>query len=197
LSESSSSGPGAFEQEIQLQVPLTERARAALSFQSYESAPRIRDVTLRPLSRHWSENGWFAEYLRLEGGKVGIHGAPPISIRQISLSRAAPERINAFHIHPKLPQNELWTVVEGQLLVWLADCREGSATEGVLQKVILTGEEPVQLFIPAGVAHGYRAGPQGALLLYAMDQEFDITDPNEGRLPWDYFGAQLWEADRG
>ena len=25
----------------------------------------------------------------------------------------------------------------------------------------------------------------------------EINDPNEGRLPRDQFGAELWEADRG
>jgi dTDP-4-dehydrorhamnose 3,5-epimerase len=34
-------------------------------------------------------------------------------------------------------------------------------------------------------------------LLYTMDQQFDISDPNEGRLPWDQFGTDLWNEDRG
>ena len=53
------------------------------------------------------------------------------------------------------------------------------------------------LHIPTGVAHGYKAGPDGALLAYAMNSQFNIDDPNEGRLPWDHFGAELWEEDRG
>lgn len=118
-------------------------------------------------------------------------------IRQLSASHAAPGRINAFHIHPRCGQNELWTVLQGQLLVWLVDCRADSATAGVRQRVLLNAEEPAQLYIPAGVAHGYRAGADGALLVYAMDQQFDPADPDEGRLPWDHFGAGLWEEDRG
>lgn len=178
-------------------IRLTADVEAALSFQSYPRAATIDGVRLRPLRRHWSDNGWFAEYLRLEGGRTAAEGEEGMELRQLSLSRAAPDRINAFHIHPKVAQNELWTVVQGQLLVWLVDCRQGSSSEGIRQRVILTSEEPGQLFIPAGVAHGYRAGPDGALLLYAMDQQFDAADPNEGRLPWDHFGAQLWEEDRG
>jgi dTDP-4-dehydrorhamnose 3,5-epimerase len=30
-----------------------------------------------------------------------------------------------------------------------------------------------------------------------MNGQFDPADPNEGRLPWDHFGAELWEPDRG
>jgi dTDP-4-dehydrorhamnose 3,5-epimerase len=30
-----------------------------------------------------------------------------------------------------------------------------------------------------------------------MNSQFDVQDPNEGRLAWDFFGAELWEDDRG
>lgn len=178
-------------------VALTEDALGALSFQEYAPGPRIDGVWARPVRKYRAENGWFAECVRLTGGSVESLPAGEMELRQLSVSFAAAGRINAFHIHPRVPQNELWTVLQGQLTVWLVDCREGSPSEGTRQKVVLSGEEPAQLFIPAGVAHGYRAGRDGALLLYAMDQQFDAGEPNEGRLPWDHFGADLWEEDRG
>ena len=182
-----------------LAVPLVPEAQRALTFQRYGSGPSIDGVWTRPLTKHRAENGWFAELFRLGRGEIESLpiGAGSFEPRQLSVSYAAPGRLNAFHIHPKAPQNEIWTVIEGQLLVWLADCRAGSPTAGLLQRVILTGEQPVWLHIPAGVAHGYRAGREGALLVYAMDQQFDPSDPNEGRLPWDHFGAEIWEEDRG
>jgi dTDP-4-dehydrorhamnose 3,5-epimerase len=176
---------------------LSERVRGELTFQEYGPTPRIAGVRLLSLSKHRSENGSFAELMRLDSsGRVSLEG-DAFQVRQISVSHAAPGRINAFHIHPRLPQNELWSVVEGQLMVWLVDCRAGSQTEDVRQRVVLSSEEPVLLHIPAGIAHGYRAGPEGALLVYAMDQQFDPDRPNEGRLPWNHFGSELWEEDRG
>jgi dTDP-4-dehydrorhamnose 3,5-epimerase len=77
------------------------------------------------------------------------------------------------------------------------DLRQSSSTAGVKRKVILSGEQPMQLYIPSGVAHGYKAGLEGGMLLYAMDQQFNLADPNEGRLPWDFFGADLWSENRG
>ena len=74
---------------------------------------------------------------------------------------------------------------------------EESSTEGIKHRYVLNGEEPGLLLIPRGVAHGYKAGPEGALLVYAMNSQFNLRDPNEGRLPWDYFGRDLWEDDRG
>lgn len=180
-------------------VALSEDVRRALTFQSYSKATTIDGVKHCPLRKHRSENGWFAELFRLAAGSPENCEAAGDGwdLRQLSMSHASPFRINAFHIHPVVEQNEIWTVASGQLLVWLVDCRKGSPTEGVRQKVVLNGESPAQLFIPAGVAHGYRAADEGALLIYAMDQQFDAANPNEGRLPWDHFGADLWEEDRG
>jgi dTDP-4-dehydrorhamnose 3,5-epimerase len=167
-----------------------------LTFETYPAAPEIQGLWLHPLRKNRSDNGWFMEYARIENGQVQNTPAP-LELRQISMSHAEAGRINAFHIHTKLPQNEIWTVIQGQLMIWLVDCRKDSSTSGAKRRVILSGEQPTQLFIPAGVAHGYKAASGGATLLYAMDQQFDLSDPNEGRLPWDHFGAELWAEDRG
>ncbi|MHC4715522.1 MAG: dTDP-4-dehydrorhamnose 3,5-epimerase family protein [Planctomycetota bacterium] len=168
----------------------------AMTFQDYSAGPDIDGVFVAPLTKHRAVEGSFMEYVRLTGGNVeGLEA--PFEARQVSLARAVGGRINAFHVHPKRGQNELWTVVDGTMRVWLVDIRAGSPTAGARRRVVLSGEQPVLLHIPAGVAHGYKAGPEGALLIYAVDAQFDPADPDEGRLPWDHFGAELWEDDRG
>ena len=177
-------------------VALPDEIEEAVTFQEYAPAPRIDGVQLLALRKHRADNGSFMEFVRVTDGRVeGLE--PPFRLRQASVSEAAARRINAFHIHPLEPQNELWCVTRGLLVVWLIDCRKGSPSLGVRRRVVLTGEEPALLRIPAGVAHGYRAGPSGATLLYLADQQFNPDRPNEGRLPWDYFGKDLWEEDRG
>jgi dTDP-4-dehydrorhamnose 3,5-epimerase len=167
-----------------------------VTFQGYDPQPPIEGAFYQALKKHRALEGWFMEHLRLTAGQV--EGLPvPFEARQLSWARAIPGRINAFHLHPKEVQDELWCVVQGTLLVWLVDCRDASSTGGIKRRYVLSGDEPGMLFIPSGVAHGYKAGPEGALLVYTMNSQFNIRDPNEGRLPWDYFGAQLWEEDRG
>ena len=180
-------------------IPLRGEVAEAVTFQSYDAAPRIEGVWTRDLKKFRAENGWFAELLRLDQGQDQGENptGDPMVLRQLSASRAEPGRINAFHLHPRSPQHELWTVLQGELLVWLVDCRADSSTSGVRQRVVLSGEAPIQLYIPAGVAHGYKAGGSGALLIYAMTEQFNRETPNEGRLPWDHFGSELWEEDRG
>jgi dTDP-4-dehydrorhamnose 3,5-epimerase len=179
-----------------METRLTPEAEAALAFQSYDPAPEIHGVWARALRKHRSIEGSFMEYLRLTEGRLeGVEGE--FTVRQVSVSAAAPDRINAFHIHPKEIQDEIWCVVRGEMLVWLVDVRSGSPTVGVRRAYTLSGEAPALLHIPSGVAHGYKAGTDGALLLYTMNSQFSITDPNEGRLPWDFFGTELWEPDRG
>jgi dTDP-4-dehydrorhamnose 3,5-epimerase len=175
---------------------LSKDVTDAVTLQHYPPVPAIDGVWLHKLRKHRSDNGSFMEYIRLSEGQVeGLPAA--FTARQVSVSQAAPGRINAFHLHPNEPQNELWTVIAGQLKVWLVDCRADSSSEGAKRMVILSGEEPAQLHIPAGVAHGYQAGPVGATLLYMMDQQFNLERPNEGRLPWDFFGTELWAEDKG
>lgn len=175
---------------------LRSEVTAALTFQTYPAAPEIGGVWTFPLRKLRAENGAFMEVLRL--GSDGVEGLPSsFTPRQFSVSWAAPGRLNAFHLHPRAEQNELWCVLSGQLLVWLVDVRAGSQSSGVRRPLVLSGEAPTLLMIPSGVAHGFRAGPQGATLLYAVDAQFDSVHPNEGRLPWDFFGPELWAEDRG
>jgi dTDP-4-dehydrorhamnose 3,5-epimerase len=177
-------------------IALAPEYASVLKFEAYPATPQIEGVWVHALKKHRSENGAFMEYLRLDD--QGVQGLPGGLVpRQISVSWAAPKRINAFHIHVKQEQNEIWCVLGGQLMIWLVDCRAGSPTLGVRRKLVFSGEQPLMVHIPSGVAHGYQAGEEGATLIYTMDAQFDISDPNEGRLAWDHFGEELWAEDRG
>lgn len=179
-----------------MKIPPDNKHLDALTFQSYAPQEEIEGVFHLPLNKHRSLDGDFMEVLRITDGAVEGLGRP-FEARQVSISNAAAGRINAFHLHPKVVQDECWCVVAGVMRVWLVDVRDGSPTLGVKRRYVLSGEQPAWLHIPAGVAHGYRAGAAGATLLYVMNNQFDPADPNEGRLPWDHFGAALWEDDRG
>ena len=176
--------------------PLDAHTSSMITTQSYQAQQPIEGVLYQPLKKHRSLEGSFMEHVRLTDGKI-TNIPLAFDVRQISISQAEPLRVNAFHIHHKDMQDELWCVIHGVLHVWLIDVRANSPTKNVQWQIILSGEEPGLLYIPTGVAHGYKAGREGATLLYAMSNQFNPADPNEGRLPWDYFGKELWEDERG
>ena len=108
-------------------IKLAPEYAEALGFESYLAQPQIEGVWFHALKKNRSENGAFMEYVRLD--EKGVQNLPGQLVpRQISVSWAAPKRINAFHIHVKEEQNEIWCVLQGQLTIWLVDCRADSPT---------------------------------------------------------------------
>ena len=66
-------------------------------------------------------------------------------------------------------------------------------------RLILGDGKDRLLRIPPGVAHGCRnlATTKGHII-YMVDVQFSVGDDcDEGRLPWDYAGAKVWEVVKG
>ena len=54
--------------------------------------------------------------------------------------------------------------------------------------------------IPPGVAHGRKnlRAAELSVIIYFVDVQFSIDDEcDEGRLPWDHFGTEIWDVERG
>lgn len=108
-----------------------------------------------------------------------------------------PNTIKAYHIH--FNQDDAWFATpNNRILVNLHDIREGSPTFGVHMKLHLGGCKNQLLRIPHGVAHG-AANPYTTdqVLFYATSEQFSPTNPDEHRLAWDSFGADVWEITKG
>jgi len=135
--------------------------------------------------------------MRLDGGQA--QALAGFTVRQINFSEVEPGAIKAYHLHAR--QTDVWYVLPSdRLLVVLVDVRAGSRTEGVSQRLMLGAGASRLVRIPPGVAHGVRnIGTTTGRLVYFVDVHF-TTDPatcDEGRLPWDYAGPEIWEIIRG
>lgn len=174
---------------------LREVARAELSIQTYGQSQDIVGVRLKDLTSFVDDGGYFLEVDRFDQG-VG-QAFPDFSIRQINYAQVLPGAIKAFHLHFK--QDDIWFVPpHDRLLVILSDQRKDSPSTGVLRRLILGGGASQLLFIPRGVAHGV-ANPWQipASMLYLVNEQFNPQAPDEGRLPWDFLGREIWEISRG
>jgi len=87
-----------------------------------------------------------------------------------------------------------------KILLCVGDVRKGSPTEGVVQRLVLGDGNSRLVRIPPGVAHGCKNLRTAGLsvIVYFVDVHFSAeADCDEGRLPWDHFGADVWDVERG
>ena len=172
-------------------------AKRAFHVQAYGPPPVIEGVALVPLTRHTDDGGALTELARLtDGHAAGLDG---FTVRQINFSELAPGAIKAFHLHVR--QTDVWYVPPGdRMLIVLLDVRHGSTTEGACLRFVLGDGASRLLRIPPGVAHGVRnVGTQPGRVVYLTDLHFspEPSTSDEGRLPWDFAGPEVWEVTRG
>ncbi len=176
---------------------LNDRAREAFHVQHYGPRTPIEGVQLVELRRHNDDGGSMTELGRLS---EGVHrDLAGFEVRQVNYSEIEPGAIKAFHLHQR--QTDVWFIPPtSKVLVVLADVRAGSPSEGATQRLVLGDGASRLVRIPPGVAHGARnlAAERGQII-YFVDVQFD-PDPSrcdEGRLPWDFLGAEIWDVVRG
>jgi dTDP-4-dehydrorhamnose 3,5-epimerase len=176
---------------------LNDDAQRAYSLQDYAAAPAIQGVELVDLRRFADDGGNFTELGRLG---AGIHAAlPGFEVKQINYSEVEPGAIKAFHIHRG--QTDVWFVPPAdKMLLVLLDVRSGSPTSSVARRLVLGDGASRLVRIPPGVAHGVKnlAATRGRII-YFVDVQFQAApaESDEGRLPWDFAGADVWDVVRG
>ena len=172
-------------------------AKREYQLQGYGPRPAIDGVEIANLTRHADDGGSITELMRLEGGQS--QALAGFTVCQVNFSEVEPGAIKAFHLHAR--QTDVWYVPPSdRMLVVLVDVRAGSRTEKVSQRLMLGAGASRLVRIPPGVAHGVRnIGAATGRLVYFVDLHFtaDPTTCDEGRLPWDYAGPEIWDIIRG
>ncbi len=173
------------------------RAEDRYLVQDYSRQPDIEGVEIIPLRRFDDDGGAMTELGRLDGGEHQL--VPGFTVRQVNYSMLEPLAIKAFHLHRR--QTDVWYVPPSdKVLLVLGDVRAGSPTAGAVRRLVLGDCKSALVRIPPGVAHGCKnlrtAAPSA--IIYFVDVQFSTgKDCDEGRLPWDHFGAEVWEVERG
>jgi len=178
-------------------IELTDLAKRSMALQDYGRAPQIDGVALVDIKRFTDDGGSFQELVRLDAGIAAA--MPGFQCRQVNYSEMDPGVIKAFHIHRR--QTDVWFVPPGdKMLVVLLDVRAKSKTPNVQMRLVLGDGHSRLPRIPPGVAHGVKnLTPNRGRIIYLVDFQFspdpDVTE--EGRLPWDFAGAHVWDVTRG
>jgi dTDP-4-dehydrorhamnose 3,5-epimerase len=177
-------------------VELSGEAGRRFRLQDYAPSPRITGVEVVELRRHTDDGGSFTELGRFAGGVSAAF--PGFLLAQANYSELEPGAIKAFHLHRR--QTDIWFVPPGdKLLLVLVDVRLDSPTEGTRMRLVLGDGHSRAVRIPPGVAHGVRnLGSRRGRIIYFTDTQFSPAPEacDEGRLPWDFAGADVWETAR-
>jgi len=178
-------------------MDFTPHAKRAFQIQSYGPAPSVDGVEIVELKRFADDGGSMTELARLMDGRLPALAG--FTLRQINYSELEPGAIKAFHLHQR--QTDVWYVPPSdRMLLVLLDVRQGSKTEGARLRLTLGAGASRLVRIPPGVAHGVRnLGPAAGRIIYFTDVHFspEPSTCDEGRLPWDYAGPEIWDVTRG
>lgn len=173
---------------------IDEKAQGKLYTQDYTAKPTIEGVKIIPVRNFVSEDGDFSEIIRMGNGE--IEGMEGFLVKQVNRSRLLPGAIKGWHLH--FGQDDIWYLPPSDsLLVGLWDLRKNSKSNGTSIKISLGGGQSSLLFIPRGVAHGMtNVSGEPIDLFYFVNQQFDVNNPDEKRVPWDSLGADFWTPTR-
>ncbi len=113
-----------------------------------------------------------------------------IRFGEIYFSTAWPGTVKAWHIHQSMTVNN--AVLSGRAKLVMYDLREDSPTRGELQEVFMGEDNYVLVQIPPGIANGYKAfGDKAVILANCATEPHDPgemlrIDPFSSRIPYDW-----------
>ena len=174
---------------------IDEKYQKSVFIQDYSKKPVIEGVQIIELRNMIGEDGDLTEVGRFTDG--GEHEQfPGFHIRQINRSLVMPGSIKAWHLH--FNQDDIWHVLPHErMTIALWDVRKDSPTKNSTMKLPVGGGRSYLVYIPRGVAHGaVNHALTPATILYFVNQQFDIANPDERRLPWDSLGEEFWIAPK-
>ncbi len=160
----------------------------------------LSEVKLISLKRFFDERGFFEETYRKSSYKIeGI----ATTFVQTNHSFSKKGVIRGMHFQSGPGQAKLVTVIGGAIFDVFVDIRPDSPNFGKWSSQELDSENPQQLFIPAGFAHGFAVLSESVHVIYQMDTFFDpaiektfrYDDPDVG-VEWPVDVPILSEKDR-
>lgn len=145
------------------------------------------------------DRGWFMEMWNAD--RYHMSGLD-VEFVQDNLSQSKSGVLRGLHFQNPQPQGKLVTVLQGEVYDAIVDLRSDSPTYKEWFGITLSAEEPTQLYVPEGCAHGFLVTGDTALFhykctdLYAPDAEWSIrwNDPEIG-IEWPVSDPILSEAD--
>ena len=141
---------------------------------------KLKDCVIIEPKVFGDERGFFLETFQAEryADQAGI----TLPFLQDNHSRSSKGVLRGLHFQISKPQGKLVRVVKGKVYDVAVDIREGSATFGQWEAVILSEENKIQFWVPPGFAHGFVVLSETADFEYKCTDYYDPSD--EGSILW-------------
>jgi len=120
---------------------------------------------------------FFESYNSERYAQAGI----PCAFVQDNHSKSTRDTIRGLHYQFRRPQAKLLRVLRGSVFDVVADIRRGSPTFGRWVGIELSAENKRQIFVPAGLAHGFCVTSDDAEVEYKCS-DFYVPDDHHGVL---------------
>ena len=148
----------------------------------------VKDVLMHPLKVKRDESGILVETLRTDWKEIyGKNREFAMQYFSVTGSGIARDE-NVWHYHPNY-QEDRFLVIQGSVVTAVADNRENSPTEGLLNLFLMqANKNPYILLIPKKTLHGFMVVSKDKAIL--LNYPTALYNPKEeGRIP--YSRAQI------
>ena len=169
---------------------------------AYSKPGPIEGVAVHRLPRFVDDRGFFQEIYRAKPSHPGSEGLAAyfegVPVAQMNYTIVDFENhIKGLHYH--LKQQDVWYCPHPSKAKFvLFDVRKDSPTYLRTQVLVAGDGQDLLVRIPEGVAHGYRPLTNPCALFYIVTRTFDVSDPDEFRIPWDHPAVRdLWDIPNG
>ena len=88
-------------------------------------------------------------------------------------SLSSKDVVRGLHFQTKNPQIKIVRVISGTVMDVVVDLRKDSKTFGQWRSFILSSDNHLSLYIPAGFAHGFRVISENAIMSYKCIGKYD------------------------
>jgi dTDP-4-dehydrorhamnose 3,5-epimerase len=149
----------------------------------------LKGIFLRSSKMHLDKRGSTSEWFNSESLPVNFHN---LEINQLISAVSKKNVIRGIHFSGENnPQHKIVKCIDGTILDIVIDLRKNSDTFGKHEVFILDSSKPETLFISKGFGHGYQVLSKNAVVVYALQTNFDFKDeyvinPFDAKLnlPW-------------
>lgn len=142
------------------------------------------------LTEHQDERGWFSEAFQRR--RILEETGRDFPVGQINISKSYAGVIRGIHYSLGRPgQAKYVQCLQGEIIDFVVDLRQGSPTFGVHDFVKLSHSVPAAILIGEGLGHAFAVLEGPAQIMYATTSSYDpsvefVVNPFDDslRLPW-------------